>query len=144
MPVDWKSKRMSAKVQDVLDNHDAGSSRCETAAKLIWELSVKKHATRVVLMLPLPEAGPVVPQKYKPPKGLKIPAHDATKQKRYPEWYYHAGVTLQEHCVCALATVNGHPRETYVETYFEYPDAVYLEELATPTELSARLFEAGL
>lgn len=136
MPVAWKPKSVKVKVQDVLDEHDATSDRCETAAKEIFDLACERHAVGFGLLLPVPEAGPVVSHR----KKVRIAAHTVDKEKRY-YWYHHVCVTLQDHCVCALTTAEGHPRLTYLDTYFEYPEYTHFEDIATPDELDERLVE---
>ncbi len=120
MSIAW-SDEQRGKVRAILGRHPPHSGRCGNAAKSILPIAreLDERARLWKIVPALPGARFVILKQ--PPPGLA--------------WSHHITVEVTQRCVDILPGVDGHPRETYLTTFFAAPEHHRLVDV-DPQDLS--------
>ncbi|WP_437726601.1 hypothetical protein [Sorangium sp. So ce861] len=134
MTITWRPPTKRSRVERILHDHPAHSSRCDEAAKAIWPLAREQDDDAGFWLLrAAPWCGPLLMiQKGLIgilPKGIPDP----------PKWTHHICVATEKHCVCALTGADGFPEERYLAEKFQYAEDVHTTRVAGCSELDESL-----
>jgi hypothetical protein len=110
MAIDW-SDEDRASVDALIARHPADSGECETLARALLPVARRSDVRACALEL--------------------RPAHAAARfvLPRKPlrrQWYKHVLTETRAHALDALTGPEGTPRDDYLETHFQYADALRL------------------
>ncbi|HSN99961.1 MAG TPA: hypothetical protein VLS89_16815 [Candidatus Nanopelagicales bacterium] len=139
MAIRWKPSSKRKRVEKILSDHDAYSSRCDQAALEIFPLANEQDTTsQFWLLRPAPECGPAMVEA----GVIGILALPEVLPKP-PKWTYHVCVETELHCVCSLTGPDGCPNDRYIIEKFQYPEVIRPHPMASAEALRAALDRIG-